>query len=85
MDQTIFIIIIIILIFTLVQKKEGFTDPLTEKRKTDIISNKELFSPSSTYKKAKKKLPWMDPVYYHDLTILHKNRQLNSKKVKDIL
>lgn len=66
----------IIIVYTLLYIKllifhQGF-DP---GRSKEIYENRDMFHPTKgSYKTAKRKMPWMDPVVYNDA------RELNMKK-----
>lgn len=81
------IIIIIVLLYYVAKnnKKEGMSDMTKTKRSQDILKNTHLFSTNSSMTEAKNKLPWLDPIYYHDaFTVLRNNKNADISDLKTI-
>jgi len=84
--MTIFILIILLILFiiwvsTVYFNIEGFSNVPIEKKINDIRKYKELFSDNKTYNTLRKKISWIDPIYYYDLKRLYINGKMNEREL----
>jgi hypothetical protein len=76
------IVYLIILVKVLQVCYEGFED----KKAQIIYENKEMFNPSKgSYRSAKSKMNWLDPVLYYDASQLSKKNILTVDNLKKTL
>jgi hypothetical protein len=51
----------------------------------DLVENKSLFEPSSTYDTAKSRVEWMDPITYYDAVELFRSDKFTPRHLSDVL
>ena len=81
------LLFIICMIYELVNGTcvEGFTGSELKEKTNEIYDNKLLFNIGVPFTDIKKKIKWIDPVYFYDLYHLYINDNFNLNTISDIL
>ena len=75
------LVVVLIMVLTC-QSAEGFTNM---EKIADLVENKSLFEPSSTYDTAKSRVEWMDPITYYDAVELFRSDKFTPRHLSDVL
>jgi hypothetical protein len=79
------LILLVILIYVIINKKEYFTDrnKQAEKRADTIITNEKFFN--SDFYTTRTIIPWIDAITYEDVRRLKHNGKLNKNELVILL